>query len=77
MKAVPENRFDVVTDADIDGAAIQVGLQHYMIGPPRPAMRINTGAVEITINGHHSDIDRIIDGFKTVKRLLKKQGLKA
>ena len=70
-----ENRFDIITDADIDGAVIQVGLQHFVIGPPRPAMRIGTGAVEIIINGHFSDIDTLIDGFKAVKRLLKKQGL--
>lgn len=77
MTGLPENRFDIITDADIDSATLQVGIQHYMIGPPRPAMRINTGAVEIMINGHHTDIDTIIDGFKAVKKLLKKQGLKS
>jgi hypothetical protein len=67
-----ENRFDVIVDSDIDGAVLQVGLQHSMIGPPRPAIRVHTGAVEIVLNAHHTDIDTLIDGLKAARRLLKK-----
>lgn len=68
---VPENRFEVFFDSDIDGAVLQVGLLHAVIGPPRPAIRVGTGAVEITVNGHHSDIDTMIDALKAVRRRIR------
>ena len=68
---VPENRFEVFYDTDIDGAVLQVGLLHAPIGPPRPAVRVGTGAVEITVNGHHADIDAMIEALKAVRRRLK------
>lgn len=70
-RVVPENWFEVFYDSDIDGAVLQVGLLHAPIGPPRPAIRVGTGAVEITVNGHHTDIDTMIEALKAARRRLK------
>ena len=70
--AKPKNRFEPFTDIDIDGAVFQVGLQHCMIGPPRTAMHIGTGAIEITICMHCTDIDSVIDALNTARKKLRK-----
>jgi len=67
-----ELRFETTFDEDVDGAVLQVGLLHYPIGPARPAIRINTGAVELTLNVHSTDIDTLIAGLKAAKKLQKK-----
>ena len=66
-------RFEVLTDVDLDGAAMQVGLHHYAIGPARPGFLINTGAVEISVNVHGvADLDEMIAALRGAKRRLTK-----
>lgn len=67
-----EARFEAFADFDADGAAVQVGLQHFVIGPPGPAIRINTGALEIQFTAHITDIDTLIDGLKQARRRMRK-----
>ena len=72
MAKKPTHRFEEIADLDVDGAVVQIGLEHFPIGPARPAIWINTGAVEVRFNVHHTDIDTLIDGLKAAKRELKK-----
>jgi len=65
-------RFEEFADFDIDGAMVRVGLQHYPIGAPGPCITINTGAVEVVIRAHESDIDTLIDGFKAARKKIRK-----
>lgn len=62
------NRFEQFAETDVDGAVLRIGLEHYVAGPPSPAILINTGAVELTFRAHASDIDLIIDAFKAARR---------
>ena len=72
MSKTPKFRFEEFADFDVDGACVHIGLEHYPIGPARPAIRINAGAVEVRCHVHHTDIDAMIDGLKAAKRELKK-----
>lgn len=67
------NWFEDVADFDVDSAVVSVGLHHYVIGPPRPGFYVATGAVEVSINFHESDIDALIDTFKAIKRKMAAQ----
>lgn len=66
------NRFDALADIDTDGAVFQVGVQHFAIGPPAPAIFISTGALELKFTAHISDIDNIIDALKEARKELKR-----
>jgi hypothetical protein len=65
------NHFEVFADIDIDGAALRVGLLHYALGPPGPAMQVNAGAVEVQIRAHITDIDAMIDALKAARKKLR------
>lgn len=71
MAKTDPNRFEAFVDFDTDGAAFQVGLQHFAIGPAGPAIRINTGALELKYTAHLSDIDSLIDGLKKARKRLR------
>lgn len=71
----PENRFELFADVDLDGVAMMIGLHHAMIGPPRPGFLLNTGAIEVNFNVHHTDIDTMIDALKDVRKALRKAGV--
>lgn len=71
------NRFEPFVDFDTDGAAFQVGLQHYAVGGPGPAIRINTGALEIQFRAHSTDVDALIDGFKQARKQLRQRAKSA
>lgn len=70
----PELRFEALADIDVDSAVFMVGLQHFPIGPARPAMRFETGAVNVGIEVHYGDLDAMIDALKEAKRKLKAAG---
>lgn len=72
MAAAKKHRFEDFADFDIDGAAVQVGLQHFPIGQSGPFIRINTGAIELVISAHETDIDNLIDGLKAARRAMRK-----
>lgn len=76
-KKKPELRFESIADMDVDGAALEVGIQHYPIGPARPMIRVNTGALELSFNVHHGDISDMIAALKIVQKHLQKMGLPA
>lgn len=57
------NRFEMIAETDIDGAVLQVSIQHHMVGPAGPGIRVNTGAVKLTIAGQLSDIDTMIEAL--------------
>lgn len=65
-------QFETLADIDVDGAAVRVGLNHYPAGPARPGFVINTGAVEVQFNVHHTDIDAMIEALKSARRKLRK-----
>lgn len=73
-KPKPENWFEPFADLDTDGAVFQVGLQHYAIGTPGPAIHISTGALDLQFNAHITDLDALIEGLKAARKaLLKRQ----
>lgn len=67
-----EHSFEELEDFDIDGAGVTVGVEHFPLGPAGPFIRINTGAVEIVIRGHATDIDALTDAFIVLRKRLKK-----
>lgn len=67
-----EYRFEEVEDFDIDGAAFTVGIERFPLGPAGPCIRINTGALDLTIRGHFTDIDVMIEGLEKVRKRLAK-----
>jgi hypothetical protein len=69
---VSENRFEILADVDVDGAVFQVGVEHYVLGPPRPAFHVGGGAVNVTVNVHRGDIDVMISALKQAKKLIDK-----
>lgn len=69
-KETSGNWFEDVADFDVDSAIVRAGLHHYAFGPPRPGFLVATGAVDVSINFHESDIDTLIDTFKAIKRNL-------
>lgn len=72
-KSKPDpNRFESFVDIDTDGAVFEVGLQHFAIGKPGPAIRINTGALEMKYVAHVTDVDALIDGLKQARKALRK-----
>lgn len=72
-KETSGNWFEEVVDFDVDSAVVRAGLHHYVIGPPRPGFLVATGAVDVSINFHESDIDALIDTFKAIKRKMAAQ----
>lgn len=70
--AAKEYRFEEVDDFDIDGAAFTVGVERFPLGPAGPCIRINTGALDLTIRGHFTDIDAMIEGLEKVRKRLAK-----
>lgn len=66
-----EPRFEEFVDFDTDGAVFRVGLQHYALGAPGPAIQINTGALEIQFRAHSTDIDALIDGLKQARKRIR------
>lgn len=71
MMSKDPNRFEVFADIDIDGAVMQVGLKHYAIGPPGPAFHFGTGAIEVTICGHITDVDTMIEALEKGRKKLR------
>ena len=65
-------RFEEVSDFDIDSAAFTVGVERFPLGPAGPCIRINTGALELIIRGHFTDIDAMIEGLEKVRKRLAK-----
>lgn len=74
-KKNPDYRFEPLANIDIDSASFQVGLHHYHIGPCRPGFVINAGAIEISVNAHHTDIDAMINALKLARKKLRMAGL--
>ena len=72
--AKDKNHFEALADIDVDSAVFKIGLQHGAIGPARPAMRFETGAVSIGIEVHYIDLDAMIDALKSSKKKLKAAG---
>lgn len=71
MGAKPKaHSFEDLADFDIDGAAFAVGVEHFPLGPPGPFIRINTGAIEVLIRGHHTDVEEMIDALILVRKEL-------
>lgn len=70
--SLDNNRFEAFVDFDTDGCVVQVGLRHFAIGNPAPAVRLNTGALELIFTAHSTDMDTLIDGFKEARRELRK-----
>lgn len=66
------NRLEVLADIDLDGAVMQVGIKHHAFGPPGPALHFNTGAIDVTICGHISDIDEMIRALEKARKKLVK-----
>ena len=54
------------------GAAFTLGIEHFPLGPSGPFIRINTGAVEVLIRGHATDIIAMSDAFAEVRKVLEK-----
>lgn len=67
-----ENRFEPLADIDVDCAVFQVGVQHYVFGPPDPTILIGTGALELKIRVHISDIDPMIEALTEAKAKIEK-----
>lgn len=76
-KKKPELRFELIVDTDVDSAVLQIGIQHYPLGPSRPMIRVNTGALELSLNVDSRDIAEIIAALKVVQKRLKSMGLPA
>ena len=65
------NRFESLVDLDTDSAVFEVGIQHHLCGPPSPAFRINTGALELKYLAHVSDLTNLIAGLKAGRKRLR------
>lgn len=71
-----EHRFEDLADIDIDGAALTVGIEHFPLGPSGPFIRVNTGAIELIVRGHATDIIAMSDAFSKVRKVLEKPSKK-
>jgi len=67
---VREHRFEDLADIDIDGAGFTVGIEHFPLGPSGPFIRVNTGAIELIVRGHATDIIAMSDAFSKVRKVL-------
>lgn len=72
MAGEKKHRLQEVADFDIDGAGVTVCVEHFPLGPAGPCIRINTGAIEVLIRGHATDIDDLADAFEKLRKRLKK-----
>lgn len=71
-----EHRFEDLADIDIDGAALTVGIEHFPLGPSGPFIRVNTGAIELIVRGHATDIIAMSDAFSKVRKVLERASKK-
>jgi hypothetical protein len=74
VDAVSENRFEVLVDIDVGAECVvfQVGIEHYVLGPPCPAFYVEAGDVNVKVNVHRGDIDAMISALKKAKKLIDK-----
>lgn len=67
-----EYRFEEIEDFDIDGAAVTVGIEHFPLGASGPCIRVNTGAIEVSIRGHYTDVSALANAFEKLRKKLAK-----
>lgn len=61
---------------DIDGAAVRIGLEIVLDRKtaPEPVIQINTGALDLRVHPHHSDLDGLILGLRALRRAFRQRG---
>jgi hypothetical protein len=66
------NRFEALADIDLDGSVMEVGIQHFAMGPAGLAIRFNTGALEVSFGVHMSDLREMIEALTAAEKQMAK-----